>query len=206
MEYCKTLECSDEVEHAADIFCASCIYGKLNVVVDLDETLISCSFAKYDNLQVLLEMENEMFVYPRPHVDEFLRVIFAKYNVYIWTAAAKDYAMKVLEALLGFLYIPVRILTRNDTVEIVSCPASFFDLPRVQKIKPLKKIGCGMSRTLMIDDREHSFSDNPSNGILVKPFNHPLDQQNDTELLRVLAVLEQRARFEDARNDQQQKR
>jgi hypothetical protein len=97
-------------------FFARRAYMENLTVVDLDETLISCSFAKYDNLQVLLEMENEMFVYPRPHVDEFLRVIFAKYNVYIWTAAAKDYAMKVLEALLGFLYIPVRILTRNDTV------------------------------------------------------------------------------------------
>lgn len=79
---------------------------KWNVVLDLDQTIISGEDLKdfdfkgqrnriglFDNNQ----MENIYIVFGRPHLQEFLDFLFANFNVAVWTAASKSYALFVID-------------------------------------------------------------------------------------------------------------
>ena len=79
-----------------------------NIVLDLDNTLISaeyictfpfnkkgmtekaCKFSLHD-------MDSYYIVFERPKVQEFLDYLFENYNVCIWTAASKDYALFIIK-------------------------------------------------------------------------------------------------------------
>jgi hypothetical protein len=86
---------------------------KLNIVLDLDNTLISSlSFKelnkvyrkrKRDNSGKSLkysDMENYYRIFHRPYLQEFLDFIFENFNVSIWTAASKDYALFIVSNIL----------------------------------------------------------------------------------------------------------
>ena len=81
---------------------------KFNVFLDLDQTLISAEandefdfnnskekskkFTSYD-------MDGYYIVFERPGLQDFLDYLFANFNVSIWTAASKDYAIFIIDKL-----------------------------------------------------------------------------------------------------------
>ena len=78
----------------------------LNVILDLDQTLISAEeLKKFDYKKYKKKMESFRFevmddlyiVFARPHLQEFLDYLFSHFNVSIWTAASKSYALFVIE-------------------------------------------------------------------------------------------------------------
>ncbi len=145
---------------------------------------------------------DELKVYKRPHVDLFLETVFAKYNVYIWTAACASYAKVVLASLLKPSQVPLRLLTRRDTLHIKPRDRLMYSCREDSpiKIKPLSKLVCNLARTVMVDDTKSSFSRNATNGILIAPFEDPDEQRDDRALLCLLDVLEVLADLEDVRN------
>jgi len=207
MRYCETLCCAGTISslEEAQVLCATCLFGKLTVVLDLDETLVHAvhhialcrgcvPFCYFENLKI----------YKRPYVDLFLDTVFERYDVYIWTAAHKSYARKVLAHLLKPKHIPIRVLTRNDTLHIknrerlmYSCRAD-----NVVKIKPLSKLNCRLSRTVMIDDTLSCFSRNLANGIQIKEFDDPEKQTDDCVLLNLLVELDRLSDSNDVRSDE----
>lgn len=78
-----------------------------NVILDLDETLISSiEIEEYqefkdsklkDKTVPFFLFDGYYYIYERPGVQAFLDELFANYNVLVWTAAAKDYAISIIE-------------------------------------------------------------------------------------------------------------
>jgi TFIIF-interacting CTD phosphatase-like protein len=82
---------------------------KLNIILDLDQTLISAEadeeydFAKYKSKAKLFEykdMEGYYLVFSRPGLQEFLDFLFTNFNVSVWTAASKDYALFIIDKII----------------------------------------------------------------------------------------------------------
>jgi TFIIF-interacting CTD phosphatase-like protein len=78
---------------------------KLNVVLDLDQTLICAeelkNFDVKKHKQKMRQYRYEIFenlyvIFERPGLQNFLDYLFSKYNVAVWTAASKDYALFVI--------------------------------------------------------------------------------------------------------------
>ena len=80
---------------------------KNNILLDLDETLISsqptdktktetkCKILKYN-----YNMDDIYIVFERPNLQDFLEYIFENYNVSVWTAASKSYALSIIENII----------------------------------------------------------------------------------------------------------
>jgi len=83
--------------------------NKPNLILDLDQTVISAEasedldFSKYKEKSKLFradDMDGYYMVYSRPHLQEFLDYAFKNFNVTIWTAASKDYALFIIEKII----------------------------------------------------------------------------------------------------------
>jgi TFIIF-interacting CTD phosphatase-like protein len=82
---------------------------KKNILLDLDQTLISAEadeefdFKKFKEKTKLFkfkDMDGLYLVFERPYLQEFLDYLFKNFNVSIWTAASKDYALFIIEKIL----------------------------------------------------------------------------------------------------------
>lgn len=77
-----------------------------NIILDLDNTII-CAIEKFDydknkfqpldNALTSKDMDTSYKVYQRPHLDVFLDFIFKHFNVSVFTAASKDYALFIVK-------------------------------------------------------------------------------------------------------------
>lgn len=82
--------------------------GKLNLVLDLDNTIISSvSQAEMKKIKKIEErklqyedMEQYYRVFYRPHLEEFLDFAFKNFNVTVWTAASKEYAAFIIDKII----------------------------------------------------------------------------------------------------------
>ena len=81
----------------------------MNVVLDLDQTLISAEdwdskdFKKHKNKAKKFEfhdMDGYYIVFERPNLQSFLDYLFANFNVSVWTAASKDYALFIIDKII----------------------------------------------------------------------------------------------------------
>lgn len=89
---------------------------KNNIILDLDQTLIygepvkgfgNSLYSKASNF-TFHNMDQTYIIFERPYLQEFLDFIFDNFNVIVWTAASKDYALFVIEKVI--LKKPNRIL------------------------------------------------------------------------------------------------
>lgn len=79
------------------------------LLLDLDQTLISAEACEdYDFKKnkekakrfTFVNMDDYYIVFERPGLQPFLDYIFANFNVSVWTAASKDYALYIIEKIL----------------------------------------------------------------------------------------------------------
>ena len=80
-----------------------------NIILDLDQTLISAEaeedydFNKNKNKAKLFnfkDMDGYYIVFERPNLQSFLDYVFENFNVSVWTAASKDYALFIIEKII----------------------------------------------------------------------------------------------------------
>lgn len=85
---------------------------KKNIVLDLDNTLVST--VTKDEMLKLVELEehpiplhyityyndNNMLIYPRPYLQEFLDFLFENYNVSVFTASESNYAYYIINSFI----------------------------------------------------------------------------------------------------------
>jgi TFIIF-interacting CTD phosphatase-like protein len=83
--------------------------NKKYVICDLDETLIhSVEPGEYDKEEIdvklkMFDVENMdgyYYVFSRPGLQDFLDYLFDNFNVIIWTAASKDYALFIIDQII----------------------------------------------------------------------------------------------------------
>jgi hypothetical protein len=82
---------------------------KPNFVLDLDQTIISGEanedFDHKKNKHKVTKfkfenMEDYYIIFERPHLQKFLDFIFKNFNVSVWTAASKDYALFIIDKII----------------------------------------------------------------------------------------------------------
>ena len=80
---------------------------KKNIVLDLDNTLLCTilrtQISKEERIPlnfITYHDNDDMIIYPRPHLQEFLDFLFENYNVSIFTAAESNYAYYVINNLI----------------------------------------------------------------------------------------------------------
>ena len=173
--------------------------NKPNIFLDLDNTIISAEaledfpFTRKDIFKKLTQftfynMDGYYLVFERPHLQEFLDYLFKNFNVSVWTAASKDYALFIVDKV---------ILKKNRKLNYV-----FWDYHGKISKKKYKTIsngdpknlkllwehfklnGIDEKNTLIIDDFSDVTDIQPGNSIRIKEFN-VLDEnsENDNELL-----------------------
>ena len=171
------------------------------VVFDLDETLLH-SF-KDDNFKNILD--NSMLFrryfplgkYPkaysfyiggedfyglyRPYGPEMLLAASEIFdNFIIWSAGDREYVEKIVRSYIinNLGIIPKLVLTRNHCEFNERLNTIHKPLALIKKYLP----NVDLNQTIIIDDREENFIDNPDNSILIPPYEA---EENDNYLLKL---------------------
>ena len=184
-----------------------------NIILDLDETLIhSIKTTEFiedeDNLELLGKfkdrthnMDYEYVVFERPNLQEFLDFLFKNFNVSVWTAANKDYALFIIEHC---------ILSRKKNKSYIPQPQRqldyiFYDKHRdrsqivygKKSPKQLKllweKFGLNQfnsSNTFIIDDHPEVKSQQPQNCVAMVEFIVSPSRKNDRFLKKLQSYLD----------------
>lgn len=173
--------------------------GKLNVILDLDQTLISGEelpsfdfkkgrdkMKKFDHKT----MENFFVIFARPHLQEFLDFLFANFNVAVWTAATKDYALFIVKHFI--LTKPGRkldfIFYSHHCDMSQKLKKGLKGLSMLWDVFKLKRYN--QNNTIIVDDNPDVLVSQECNVIQIKPFEYTARASfNDTELFKVQETL-----------------
>lgn len=155
---------------------------KLNIILDIDETLVYFIHNRYrkhswdalpDNEKgkyEIQETKNGLFVI-RPHLREFLDFLFANCTVSLWTWSDEDYAESIATRFLGYPERPVALLLSEVQADESSWKhGNNKDLNWIWY--DLKKPCFAECNTILIDDLPTNSvnSSNRKNSITVAPF------------------------------------
>lgn len=166
----------------------------MNVVLDLDQTLISAEVTEeYDfkhnknkaKLFKFHNMENYYIVFERPHLQEFLTYLFKNFNVSIWTAASKNYALFIINKIiigkhkdrkLDWIFFSKHCelskKIKGGTKDL-SLLWDVFSIP-----------GYNYKNTIIIDDLNEIFNIQQDNCILAPPFEFTSDESHKDSFLK----------------------
>lgn len=168
----------------------------MNIVLDLDETLVSVNLnlsspLKYHCKFSLDQDQDVYYLCKRPHLDLFLKYIFKNFKtVSVWTAATRPYALKVIEC----IFTPsqrkrLAFIKARDELKVKEDGSYTKPLAKVFKSNEIIK----SHNTIMIDDRRSAMADNLGNAIIVPAFNvlkNPELRVKDKSLAQLIIVLE----------------
>ena len=166
---------------------------RLNIILDLDSTIIyGEEFKKVNNLDDIKEkyknvhtMDTSYYIIERYGLQDFLTFLFKNFNVSVWTAASKNYALFIIqEVILKNDDRKLDWFFHSDHCEISS------DISKSKEQKDLnilwetfKITNYNKDNTLIIDDNEFVFKTQPTNCIKVlPPFELKNKSYNDTFL------------------------
>jgi len=163
--------------------------GKKTLVLDLDETLVHSSFKPIPNPDFIIPVEIEdqvhkVYVVKRPHVDQFLKSIGPTFEVVVFTASLSKYADPVLDLLDTYKVVDSRLFR-----EACTCYKGNY-------VKDLNRLGRPIKHSLIVDNSPSSYLFHPENAIPVESW---FDDENDTELLDLLPLLDTLAKCDDVR-------
>jgi len=164
---------------------------KKTLVLDLDETLVHSSFKPVSNADFIVPVEiedtvHQVYVLKRPGVDQFMRRMGEIYEIVVFTASLAKYADPVLDLLDKHKVVNVRLF-REACVN-----------HKGNYVKDLGLLGRDIKRTIIIDNSPASYMFNPENAVPVESW---FDDENDTELLDLIPILEQMAKTQDVRDE-----
>ena len=172
---------------------------KGNVVLDLDQTLISAEATEEFNFNDeqlkdrakalgIYNMDDIYIVFERPHLQEFLDKLFEKYNVSVWTAASKDYAIFIIKNMI------MNKESRCLDYIFFSYHGEISKKHYKKDPKNLRLLWEGFNlvdytcdNTIIIDDFDQVIDCQPKNSYKIKEFNiTDQDSEKDSELLEVI--------------------
>jgi len=152
------------------------------LVLDMDETLIHCSFHDEQNIPCdwMFSLESggsmtDVFCRVRPHLEKFLRVASMMFEIVVFTAGQENYANKVLDLIDPNGYIEHRLFRQHCTQV------------HGYYVKDLSLLGRPLRDTVIIDNSPISFAFQPMNGILCDDWS---GNPNDFELLQLIPILQ----------------
>jgi TFIIF-interacting CTD phosphatase-like protein len=163
--------------------------GKLeHIILDLDETLIA---SKIDE-----KTERITKIIPRPHLGQFLNFLFKEFkSVSIWSAGRKEYVHTVLSKIskdknFRFVYTQDECDFKSVFPKggIYNSRHTDYKILTLKKLIKVFKKYKDMSKfnTIIIDDKDETFQENPDNAIHINGFD---GSKSDTCLLKVAEKL-----------------
>jgi len=185
---------------------------KPNIILDIDQTLIDAVYFGKENIdkdeddeyydflknkEKALKFDYENFddyyvIFFRPHLQTFLDYIFENFNVSIWTAASKDYALFIIE----------NIICRNDPKRKLDYTFFSYHCSLSKKFKKgtkdlsmmwdfYKDPNFSESNTFILDDYDEVYNTQPNNCIFVDPPFHfkTKGSEKDNFLLNLIPKL-----------------
>jgi TFIIF-interacting CTD phosphatase-like protein len=194
--------------------------SKINLVLDLDNTLISSiSFREMKRLKNLDKrklkykvMHKDYRVYYRPYLAEFLEYAFANFHVTVWTAASRDYAAFIIDNILidekpvtSSVHDP-RYIKTNIRGRVIprqlkmflydeNCDQSqkFFDKDSPKDLRYLHNFeGYRPCNTIIMDDLPEVYDANPKHTLRAPYFDAKKEEsEEDTFLLEAIEKLKE---------------
>ena len=146
------------------------------LVIDLDETLIHTEIS-----------QNSTKINIRPFAKDFIFSLSKFYNIFLFTASFKEYAIPIIKKidsknLIKKFFFREFCTKINDDVYI----------------KDLSKLNVNLKDVVIIDNNINSFYFQKENGIPIKNF---YDDENDVELIKLIPILKNLAGFFDLRTE-----
>lgn len=181
--------------------------NKIKVFLDLDNTVISSEpldsldVEKYKDKAAKFQfhnMDDYYIVFERPYLQMFLDYLFKHFDVNVWTAASKDYALFIINNIL--------LQDKSDPSKDISDRKIHYFLFSYHCKWSEKTNGChkglqlvwdiipdyNNTNTIIVDDLKEVHADQPYNGYNIKPFEFKGEySENDPELLKLMDILEQ---------------
>lgn len=149
----------------------------------------------YDIHDVKTEKIEKMFGIYRPYVLEFL-LFCSKYFKYthIWSAGS----FKYVHALINELFTKNNIKKPNNIFTYENCEfeGEKYIYKPLSKIYKLIKYDANSKNTLVLDDRDDTFSKNKKNGILIPEYIPEIENNGDICLLQLISWLIQKETIE----------
>lgn len=176
--------------------------NKYNILLDLDNTLISAeALEEFPFTQkgirkkaiqfAIHDMDGYYIVFERPGVQEFLDWLFENYNVSVWTAASKDYALFIIENII--LTKPERQLDYIFFSYHCDISKKMYSASKRLKLlfEKFNLPGYNEHNTLIVDDLGEVYKCQPNNAIAIKAF-EILEEgsEKDTELVTIRRLIE----------------
>ena len=149
-----------------------------NIILDLDETIISSIDVKeFNDNQNILQNKDEKYknfdswyIYQRPGLQEFLDFIFQNYNVTVWTAADKNYALFIInhfiltkpERKLNYIFFSYHCILSNKIYKNHKQLKLLWDHFNLNNFS--------QNDTIIIDDKIELTKNQPDNVFNIKPY------------------------------------
>ena len=165
-------------------------HKRLNICLDLDQTLIWAGTNKeymphkYPEIKKkaagkpfgknnITNMDNLYTIFERPGLQEFLDFLFDNFNVSVWTAASKDYALFVIK---NIIYKKNKESRKLDWIFFsYHCDISKCTKKGTKDLSLLwddyKLDGFSKNNTFIIDDYDEVYETQRKNCIAISPFN-----------------------------------
>ena len=159
---------------------------RMNIILDLDSTVISSLRPSEKPTKGLVgyNMDNQFIVYERPGLQSFLKFLFKNFNVAVWTAASKDYALFIVNEIL--------LNGPNRKMEFVlfdfhgELSERFSDCPKDLNLVWNTFPSFTQKNTIIIDDYEEVYVPQMCNSYPIPPFNaNKADANLDNELSKL---------------------
>lgn len=178
---------------------------KLNVVLDLDNTLIySYELNRIKNKNFVLEnyqtreMDDEYLVCERPGLHPFLDWLFENFNVMVWSAASPDYVQFIVDKIIKGKHRKIdRVFTSVHCDE--SSEKFNGDLKNLNLLWDQYDFSnYGPYNTVIVDDLKHIYDTQPHNTIRIKKFiaNEKHYQDEQLEMVKN-KLIEMKTKFEN---------
>ncbi|KAI8061685.1 HAD-like domain-containing protein, partial [Gongronella butleri] len=156
------------------------------LVLDLNGTLLSRN-------------KNRKSMYVRPHIDLFLRYIFARFEVMVWSSASRKSVHNMLHLFGKKRRSLLAVWTREDLgltqeqfdAKVPTCKdlQRLIDAPLLRDHQP----HYDLSNIIVLDDSPRKITMQPFNCVAVRTFHHTdpdFGTHGDQELLRVMQYLD----------------
>jgi len=165
--------------------------SKKVLVLDLDETLVHCSFYPpelYDlTIPITIDsIQYDIYVQKRPHLDEFLDEMLKLFYVVIFTASLSPYANPIIDRICPSIPLTQRLFRESCTFH------------HGMYVKDLGIFQTPLDNVIIVDNNPCSFSMHKENAILSETWE---GDREDNELIdRILPLLRKCAGSRDVRD------
>ena len=149
---------------------------KFTIILDIDNTIMT----SYDESEINIDLlkkynlnfikDKNIYFVERPHIQTLLDFVFKYFNVIIWTAATRSYALQVIKHII--------LNKPNRKIELLlSRDICNFSFKKYQNMKQLKLLWIDLNLThlnesnvLLIDDLYNNCKYQEKNCIWIPPF------------------------------------